>query len=529
MSKLAKYLNQHILGNVFDRASICQAYATDRSILEVSPRLVAFPENTDDVSRLVAFAHQLATRGFQLPVTVRGTGLDKTGAAVTNGMIISTERMNQIEEVDFRGRLIRVQPGMTLGALNAALSLQGLCLPIDYDPRATIGGLIANCPNDDASDRHGGIFQYVERAEVVLASGEVVQFAPYHVRSITTKIETGSVEGELYRRLEQILDQYGDTIINRSMRPFDAAGYANITRVKHGNYLSLLPLLFAAQGTLGIVTDIILRVEVLHATPRHLAVTIHDENTLLHFLDEANQLEPYNLKLFDLRILKTAANFGNWPTIIHEESGNGWLVLVSFNDRRYRVERKFQRCRELLGTNASIVVETAENTDEFTEFNSALLSFLNDGLDGERSPILDDVYIPSFKLADYLAGLKTLEMTLDQNLPIFGSYSTANYNVRPEFDCTSMEGRRAIAIFLRQYSQLVTDCKGILTGGSPEGRIKNLSVDTIFSDDERELYNAIKDAFDPHHILNPEVKMGSELKTTIRYLRTSSKGGVTTP
>lgn len=161
MSKLAKYLNQHISGNVFDRPSICAEYSTDRSILEATPRLVAFPENTDDVRRLVLFSDQLALRSFRLPLTMRGTGIDKTGAAITEGMIISTERMDQIEEVDLRGRLIRVQPGITLGALNAALGLQGLCLPIDYDPRSTIGGLIANCPNDDASDRRGGILSLI--------------------------------------------------------------------------------------------------------------------------------------------------------------------------------------------------------------------------------------------------------------------------------------------------------------------------------------------------------------------------------
>lgn len=529
MSKLAKYLNQHISGNVFDRASICAEYATDHSILEYTPRLVAFPETTNDVRHLVMFSEQLAVRDFQLPITIRGTGIDKTGAAITDGMIVSTERMNKVEEIDLRGRLIRVQPGITLGALNTALSLQGLCLPIDYDPRATIGGLIANCPNDDASDRHGGIYPYVERAEVVLANGEIVQFAPYHSRNIMSKIESGSPEGELYRRVERILDQYGDTIMNRSMYPFNAAGYANITRVKHGNYLNLLPLLFASQGTLGLVTDVILRVEVVRPPLRHLATIIRDQKNLLRFLKEVDDLDPYTLKLYDLRILDTAAIYGNWPELLRHDEGKGWLVIVSFNDRRFRTERKLARCREMLNPNEIIVIETPENSSDFEEFDSAMLSYLNDGLDGERTPVADDIYIPHHKLEDFFAGLKTLEMTLDINLPIFGSYATSNYSVRPEIDCSSMDGRRQIITFLRQYSRLVQDCEGSMTGGSPEGQVKTLSVAQAFTDDERELYNAIKDAFDPHHILNPNVKMGADLKNTIRHLRTSLKSGVATP
>lgn len=529
MSKLAKYLNQHICGNVFDRDSICAEYSTDRSILEATPRLIAFPENTEDVRHLVLFASQLAERDFTLPITMRGTGIDKTGAAITEGMIISTERINRIEEVDLRGRLIRVQPGITLGALNTALGLQGLCLPINYDPRATVGGLIANCPNDDAAHRYGGIFQFVERAEVVLASGEIVQFAPYHSRNIAAKIETGSPEGELYRRVEQILDQYGDAITNRSMRPFDAAGYANITRIKHGNYLSLLPLLFASQGTLGLVTDVILRVEVVHPPIRRLAAVIHDQKTLLRFLSEMNELGVYSLKLYDLRILETAALYGNWPGLLHQDEGEGWLVVISFNDRRYRTERKIQRCRDSLGAGTPIVVETPENAPQFEEFDSALLSFLNDGLDGERTPVVDDVYIPAYKLDDYFAGLKTLEMTLDTNLPVFGSYPTSNYSVRPEIDCTSLDGRRRIVNFLRLYSRLVQSCDGSLTGGSPEGRVKTLSVAQTFTEDERALYMAVKDAFDPHHIFNPDVKMGAELRDTIRHIRTTPHRGIATP
>ncbi len=88
MSKLAEYLNRHTIGNVFDRPSICEAYSTDRSILKITPRLVAIPESTDDIRKLLRFADQLANRDFFLPITPRGTGLDKTGASIGEGLLI---------------------------------------------------------------------------------------------------------------------------------------------------------------------------------------------------------------------------------------------------------------------------------------------------------------------------------------------------------------------------------------------------------------------------------------------------------
>ena len=93
LSKLAKYLNEHIVGNVFERPSVCATYARDQSILAIMPRLVAFPETTEGLSHLARFSNQLATRDYRLPVTIRGTGIDKTGAAVGEGLVVSTERM----------------------------------------------------------------------------------------------------------------------------------------------------------------------------------------------------------------------------------------------------------------------------------------------------------------------------------------------------------------------------------------------------------------------------------------------------
>ena len=68
---------------------IREGFATDRSILQVMPRLVARPANTSDIRKLVRFSNQLAMRGFELPIAVRGTGLDKTGATLGDGLVIS--------------------------------------------------------------------------------------------------------------------------------------------------------------------------------------------------------------------------------------------------------------------------------------------------------------------------------------------------------------------------------------------------------------------------------------------------------
>lgn len=529
MSKLAKYLNRHIVGNVFEQPSILQAYASDRSVLQYTPRFVALPETADDVRRLVRFANQLAMRDFRLPITVRGTGLDKTGAAVGDGMLISMERLNHIEEIDVRGRLVRVQPGITLGCLNTALGLHGLTLPIEASPKATIGGLIADCLNDDASSYYGGIFHYVEQAEVVLSSGDIVQMRPFTSRAIEAKMQTTSAEGTLYRRIEQLLDQHGDTVMERSMRPFDTAGYANVTRVRQGHTTNLLPLMFASQGTLGIVTDVILRVNLSVSNRRTMMAVLRDVKTLLRALDFIKDLEPSLTRIYDMRIIDVATTQGNRPELLEQSPDDGWLLEVAFDFHKGKTQRKLQQCLGVLPPGTFAVTETDENSVDFREFRNALLSFLNTSTNGERIAALDDVYIPSYQLADFVQDLELLEETLDLQLPLFGSFVTSNYSVRPAIDCTSLAGRQLLMSFLRQYSRIVAKHEGSLTGGSPEGRVKLLPNSQPLPENELKLYQAIKQTFDPYNIFNPGVKLDANTKDTLRHLRTTPRTGLITP
>lgn len=528
MSKLAEYLNRHTIGNVFDRNAVCEAFSTDHSILKITPRLVAIPETTDDIRKLLRFSDQLALKDFSLPITVRGTGLDKTGASIGDGLIISMEKFNHIEEIDVRGRLVRVQPGMTIGTLNEALRLQGMWLPLDCNPRATIGGLIANCTSDAMAGRYGGIYRYVERAEVVLANGDLVQMMPLSLHTAESKANENTSEGTLYRKISKILDKYDDTILDRMMRPFDASGYANIVKVREQYSVNLLPLMFASQGTLGVISDVILKVEPTPPESARFMVSFHDLKAAQRFLNFACDLEPATVKICDLRIIEEASNRGKKSELFIRKIGRGMLVVIDFGYGKLRTNKRIKRCLEALPPGTFSVQETLENTEAFQCVENALMDYLNPPDNSERTPVLDDVFVPSMHFSDFLDGLKTLEDTLGLELPVFGSFATSNYYVRPNLDHRTMEGRKKMIDFIRLYTQLVESCHGSLTGNGPEGRVKALMTTETIGIAERQLYASIKEAFDPHNILNPKVKLGADVKDTIRHIRTSSYSGITT-
>ena len=239
MGKITKYLNQLIAGNVFDSPEILDAYSTDRSALKIKPKFIAFPESTDDIRKLMRFFNQIAAKDIPVSVTPRGSGLDESGAALSSGLILSMEKLNHLLEIDPRERLVRVQAGITLKELNTALSVSGLFVPIgghDYD---TIGGLIANDPVDSYCEKYGGIYNYVERLEVILANGECLQTAKYKKYTVAKKAAEKSLEGDIYRKLSKLLKDDRFLVDELNKQRQGKEGYPTIMKISQKDRMDL--------------------------------------------------------------------------------------------------------------------------------------------------------------------------------------------------------------------------------------------------------------------------------------------------
>ncbi len=524
MDKIAQYLNQNIVGNVFNKSSVRHAFAEDRSIVKNVPDLVAVPETTDDVRKLLRFSNQLANRGTRLPIVVRGNGHDKTGAATTTGLLISTKKLNKIQEIDIKSRLVRVQAGVTLGQLNSALSLYGLTLPIAADETETIGGLISNCYSDDYASKYGGILNFVDRAEVALVNGDLLRTETLNSHALARKKAGINLENEIYRTIDRLIADY-DAILGKPQTVIDSAGYNTISLVKNQKTFDLLPLLFSAQGTLGVITEVILRPAVLRPHTHFLMANFKTIRPALDFMNFAKNLQPLMINIYDNRILKTAVENGKKPQIFPHRFGNGFTVLAGFDDKPRLAKKKIRACLEFLPESVRVVAEDNDNTDDFAEFNSAITSFLNSAK-GERAPIIDDVFIAPEHLAQFTADLEPLEQALDTELPLFGSFTSNNYSVRPDIKLEQISGRQFALKFIQSYAKLVEDHAGSITGGGPEGCVKALALKP--PEKELELFREIKQVFDPNNILGSDVKTGAHNVTTIRRLRTAYNNTIIT-
>lgn len=526
MGKVAKYLNQLTIGNVFDSPDVLEAYAQDLSALKVKPKLVALPESTEDIRKIMRFCYQLAGKGVYIPVTVRGSGLDEMGADLSNGLVISTEKLDRLLESDKRERLVRVQSGITLKELNTALSIHALTIPIGGHENETIGGLISNCPSDNYSGKYGGIMNYVERIEVVLPNGDVLQTNRLGNHVISKKSKERTLEGTVYKKLSEIINANNELLKDIYKNNKGSAGYPMITQAKKGSTLDLTPLFFGAQGTLGVITEVILRAVPIKPQVKRVVATFESFDIAQKFLDLLNDMKPKELNIYDIKITKVAEESGKRLSEITRKMDSGYVVFAKFDSRNKSRLRKIQSIRKVLPKSTQLIIESPKTEAKINEFENSLMIFLNSTRSGERVPLVTDFYLPPASLARFVEDLKMLEKTLKLDLSLYGSYSASNYHLRPKFKVEDPDFSRKAVSFLRTGSYIIEHEGGSITGGSPEGRVKAIVTNEELSESERALYSAIKQIFDRYNIMNPATKLGSDSKFTITHFRTSSSSKV---
>ena len=118
MSKIAHYLQEHLVGEVMTSVDARKYFATDNSIIAIPPALVTYPRNESDVRKAARFTWQLAERGRIIPLTARGSGTDSTGAAIGTGlMLVFPAHMNRILELDTKSGDVSVEPGINFAKL----------------------------------------------------------------------------------------------------------------------------------------------------------------------------------------------------------------------------------------------------------------------------------------------------------------------------------------------------------------------------------------------------------------------------
>jgi len=253
-----------------------QAFLTDASNYKGFCEAVYFPANSAETAEAVL---QASNKGQKITVAGSGTGL--TGARVPEGgIVIATEKMNRICEINKEDLYAIVEPGVILSSLQAAVDEKQLLYPPDpTETSCFIGGTVATNASGARTFRYGPTRDYIEALEIVLPNSHIARLERGSVLAKDYKLEFADTEGEKY-------------IINLPDYKMPAVKNASGFYVKPG--MDAIDLFIGSEGSLGIITKIKLK---LLAKPEKIiscVVFFNDEEDALKFIDESRNISVEN-------------------------------------------------------------------------------------------------------------------------------------------------------------------------------------------------------------------------------------------
>ena len=534
MSKVSEYLNEHLQGEVTNNENVRRRFSVDGSVLTITPDMVVFPRSTSDLRKVARFSWQLSEKGHKLPITPRGGGTDQTGGAIGEGVIVDVQaHMDTIFEVDPKQRLVRVQPGITFKSLNEALRLHGLYIPAypGSQSYSTLGGAISNNASGILSGKYGSISGWVHQLEVVLSNGDVIQTGRINSRELARKQGLQTFEGEIYRGVDNLIGDNDELLDALAIDVRNNVGY-NIVDVKQSNgSVDLAPLFIGAQGTLGIISEVIMKAQVLPQKPLVGAIAFTDHESARDGMDVLRQFLPSVMELIDGRLFETAMSQGNRYQFYSDalERGNvASVVYLEFDDKSGRVKKKIGKkiAKHFSKLPPYLVLESADDkVAPLKELLHAPAAVLFSDQKNICAPgFLNGAFVPPERFEEFANAVTEIEKKRRVNLPLSGRAYQDVYYAYPMLDLNKTVDKQKIFKLLEDWSLAVTEHGGHLIGEAAEGRLKAPYAYGVLEDDVNKLYQDVRAIFDPQGTMNTGVKQNADKKKLNSWLRKDYDG-----
>lgn len=431
-------------------AGDCWAYGYDNSRRHAPPGAVAFPRDHQQVIELVRLC-----RRQHVPLIARGRGTGTTGATVPldNAIVLSTERMDDVLQIDPANRIARVSPGVTNQALQDAAAKHGFFWPPDPTSAAvcTIGGNLAYNSAGPRAVKYGTPRENTLALQAVTGAGD----------SLRTGVKTTK----------------------------GVVGY-DLTR-----------LLIGSEGTLAIITEAVLRLSPLPEARRTLQAVYRDMTSAAQAVSAimAQPVTPCALEFMD----------GNAIAMVRDYSDLGLppeaqaLLMIEVDGTEDAVDAAAERVGRAARVPGCLDVTLAHNDDDVARLwrtRKALSPALRNVA---PKKINEDVVVPVSRLPALIGGLQDLSARFGIPIVNFGHAGNGNIHVNLLVDPDDPAQMAAADICLNAVFDLVLALEGTLSGEHGIGLVKRDFVARELDPTSLSLMRAIKQQFDPDGILNP--------------------------
>lgn len=414
-----------------------------------TPLAVVRVSSTEDVQAVV----RLAAR-HRVAIVTRGAGTSLSGGstAADGCVVISTERMRRIE-VDPLTRTCRAQPGLFNAEVKAAAAEHGLWYPPDPSSFeiCSIGGNIATNAGGLCCVKYGVTTDYVLGMTVVLADGTAVELGGPRIK--------------------------------------DVAG------------LPLTKLFVGSEGTLGIVTEVLLRLLPTQRPPSTLVATFGSLTDATGAVCEMTRtMRPSMLEFMDQASINAVEDMTRMGL---DRSAAALLVIQSDEPAEFALA-ELEAISEICSRHRAGEVFHTDDPQEGEAFVAARRAAIP-ALERRGSLLLEDVGVPIPQLSDLVEGIAAIAASRDVDIAVVAHAGDGNTHPLIVFDPTDTEQVARAQAAYGEVMQLAIGLGGTITGEHGVGRLKRAWLPDQLGEEAMELNRRIKQALDPDGILNPGV------------------------
>jgi FAD/FMN-containing dehydrogenase/Fe-S oxidoreductase len=485
-------------------------YATDASIYQIEPVGVLVPRTIADVAAAMAIAREEG-----VAVLPRGGGTSQCGQTVNHALVIDCSKyLRKVLQVDPERRTATVEPGIVLGHLNAALQPQKLFFPVDPSThsRCTIGGMAANNSCGSKSIRYGLMADNVLAIDAIMADGARFRFGPdwpapeaampEGMGQLIARLRAlgASEAAEIAARFPRVLRRVGGYNIDALTPAAADAGRANPAR-----------LLVGSEGTLAFSASLELMLAPIKPRKVLGICQFPSFRAAMAATKHLVALDPEAVELVDRTMIDLGRSIPIYRTtidrmVIDEPQS---LLIVEFHgfaDAPLLAQlRDLESLMADLGFPGSVVRATeAGFQGDIAAVREAGLNIMM-SMKGDGKPIsfIEDTAVLLEDLADYTERLNEVFERHGTRGTWYAHASVGCLHVRPVLnmkDSADVVRMRAIA---EECFALVRQYKGSHSGEHGDGIARSEFHESMFGPRIVRAFEAVKDAFDPSGLLNP--------------------------
>lgn len=437
-------------GRYLDSPEELVCYGYDSFLAEAIPECVIFPQSTEEVAGVLRIAEH-----HGIPVTARGAGTSVCGAPIPlhGGIVLCFSKMNRILEINTRDRYAVVEPGVVNGDLQKELSPHGFFYPPDPGSInvSTIGGNVALNAGGPRCLKYGVTMDYVLGMEVVLPSGKVIKAGSRNIKDVT--------------------------------------GY-NLTALFGGS-----------EGTLGVITKVILRVTPLPETTRTVMVSFDDLDKCAAAVSEiiGCGILPVAMELMDCVTIQEVEASVNLGLDVHA-AGTLLIEVDGFTETCEREMSQIVNKVKEYGATSLQEAESAEARDKLWRARRfAYPVFAKIGPD----IITEDVTVPVSRVPEMIRKIREILEKYDVRAGLLAHAGDGNMHPLIPVDRNDSEQMTRVNNAIGEIFAAAVPLNGTLTGEHGVGMAKAEYLSLVLDDNTRELMSVLKKAVDPKNILNP--------------------------